>query len=88
MSAPSLFSPARIGPLTLCNRFIKSATNEGMARSGLPSKMLVKHPRDIVAGGAAIQQIPQRRRRGVRLYFLQPLHPPNDAVLNGMPAAS
>jgi 2,4-dienoyl-CoA reductase-like NADH-dependent reductase (Old Yellow Enzyme family) len=53
----SAFSPIRIGPLALRNRFIKSATNEGMARGGVPSKMLVEHHRRIAAGGAAMTTV-------------------------------
>lgn len=54
MSAPSPFSPVQIGPLKLRNRFIKSATNEGMAPGGVPSKLLVRHHAGIAAGGAAM----------------------------------
>jgi 2,4-dienoyl-CoA reductase-like NADH-dependent reductase (Old Yellow Enzyme family) len=57
MAAPSPFSPLRIGPLTLRNRFIKSATNEGMAPAGLPTQALVKHHRDVAAGGAAMTTV-------------------------------
>ena len=53
----SPFSPLRIGPLTLRNRFIKSATNEGMARGGVPSRMLVKHHADIAAGGVGMTTV-------------------------------
>lgn len=53
----SPFDPVRIGPLTLRNRFIKSATNEGMARGGVPSKMLVEHHRRMAAGGAAMTTV-------------------------------
>jgi 2,4-dienoyl-CoA reductase (NADPH2) len=53
----SPFSPIRIGPLTLRNRFIKSATNEGMARGGVPSRMLVKHHADIAAGGVGMTTV-------------------------------
>jgi 2,4-dienoyl-CoA reductase-like NADH-dependent reductase (Old Yellow Enzyme family) len=53
----SPFSPIRIGPLTLRNRFIKSATNEGMARGGVPSQMLVKHHADIAAGGVGMTTV-------------------------------
>lgn len=53
----SPFAPIRIGPLPLRNRFIKSATNEGMARGGVPSKMLVEHHRRIAAGGAALTTV-------------------------------
>ena len=48
---PSPFDPIKLGPLTLRNRFIKSATNEGMARGGIPSQMLVKHHEAMAAGG-------------------------------------
>ena len=41
-SIPSPFSPVTIGPLTLKNRFIKAATNEGMSTQGVPSKQLVR----------------------------------------------
>lgn len=57
MSDDNPFSPIRIGPLTLRNRFIKSATNEGMARGGVPSKLLVEHHRRMVAGGAAMTTV-------------------------------
>jgi 2,4-dienoyl-CoA reductase (NADPH2) len=53
-TTPSAFDPICIGPLTLRNRFIKSATNEGMAKGGTPSKALVKHHRDIAAGGVGM----------------------------------
>lgn len=57
MSAPSPFSPLQLGPLALRNRFIKSATNEGMARGGIPSKALVEHHRRMAAGGAALTTV-------------------------------
>lgn len=57
MSVVSPFSPVQIGPLTLRNRFIKSATNEGMAKGGVPSKLLVEHHRRMAAGGAAMTTV-------------------------------
>ena len=57
MNTPSPFSPIRIGPLQLRNRFIKSATNEGMAKGGVPSKLLVEHHRRMTAGGAAMTTV-------------------------------
>lgn len=57
MSAMSPFSPVQIGPLRLRNRFIKSATNEGMAKGGVPSKALVEHHRRMAAGGAAMTTV-------------------------------
>lgn len=53
----SPFRPIRIGPLELRNRFIKSATNEGMAKGGVPSKMLVEHHRRIAVGGVAMTTV-------------------------------
>ena len=57
MSTPSAFDPIRIGPLQLRNRFIKSGANEGMAKGGTPSKMLVEHHRAIAAGGTAMTTV-------------------------------
>ena len=51
------FSPFQIGPLKLRNRFIKSATNEGSAKGGVPSKALVEHHRSMAAGGAAMTTV-------------------------------
>lgn len=51
------FTPLQIGPLKLRNRFIKSATNEGMAKGGVPSKALVEHHRSMAAGGAALTTV-------------------------------
>lgn len=57
MAEPALFSPWRLGPLPLRNRFIKSATNEGMAKGGVPSKALVEHHRAVAAGGVAMTTV-------------------------------
>ena len=54
---PSAFDPLTLGPLRLRNRFIKSATNEGMAKNGVPSKALVEHHRQMAAGGAALTTV-------------------------------
>lgn len=56
-SAPSPFSPIRLGPLELRNRFIKSATNEGMAPAGVPTKALVKHHQSMAAGGVGMTTV-------------------------------
>jgi 2,4-dienoyl-CoA reductase (NADPH2) len=48
------FEPCSIGPLRLRNRFLKSATNEGMARGGVPSLALLEHHRAIAAGGVGM----------------------------------
>jgi 2,4-dienoyl-CoA reductase-like NADH-dependent reductase (Old Yellow Enzyme family) len=51
------FTPLRIGPLTLRNRFIKSATNEGSARGGTASKRLVQFHEAIAAGGVGMTTV-------------------------------
>jgi 2,4-dienoyl-CoA reductase-like NADH-dependent reductase (Old Yellow Enzyme family) len=51
------FTPLRVGPLMLRNRFIKSATNEGSARGGTPSKRLVQFHEAIAAGGVAMTTV-------------------------------
>jgi len=51
---PSPFDPVQIGPITLRNRFIRSAANEGMVARGAPSKALVKHHRAMAAGGVGL----------------------------------
>lgn len=51
------YSPWTLGPLTLRNRFIKSATNEGNAPGGTPTKALVKHHRSMAAGGVGITTV-------------------------------
>jgi 2,4-dienoyl-CoA reductase-like NADH-dependent reductase (Old Yellow Enzyme family) len=55
--ASEAFSTLKVGPLTLRNRFIKSATNEGMARGGTPSKQLVRFHERIAAGGVAMTTV-------------------------------
>ncbi|ATR83632.1 MULTISPECIES: NADH:flavin oxidoreductase [Pseudomonas] len=54
---PSPFSPITIGPLTLKNRFIKAATNEGMSAQGVPSKQLVKLHAALANGGTALTTV-------------------------------
>lgn len=56
-TTPSPFSPVNIGPLTLRNRFIKSATNEGMAKNAIVSKGLALFHERMAAGGAALSTV-------------------------------
>lgn len=51
------FEPLQIGPLLLKNRFIKSATNEGMSPDGIPSRQLVDFHAGVAAGGAALTTV-------------------------------
>ena len=56
-SRATVFSPFRLGPLTLRNRVVKSATFEGMSRGGLPSAELVAFHRRLAAGGVALTTV-------------------------------
>jgi 2,4-dienoyl-CoA reductase-like NADH-dependent reductase (Old Yellow Enzyme family) len=56
-SIASAFDPIQIGPITLRNRFVKSGANEAMACEGAPSKALVKHHRELAAGGVGMTTI-------------------------------
>lgn len=53
----SPFDPVQIGPLSLRNRFIKSGANEAMCIDGKPTKALVKHHRDLAAGGVGMTTV-------------------------------
>ena len=50
------YSPVVIGPLTLRNRFVKSATNEGMSPNGVPSRQLVQFHADMAAGATTAKK--------------------------------
>lgn len=52
-----LFAPFQLGPITLRNRFIRAGANEGMVVDGAPSKALVKHHRDMAAGGVGLTTV-------------------------------
>ncbi|OWQ96528.1 NADH:flavin oxidoreductase [Sphingopyxis witflariensis] len=55
--AASPFFPLTLGPLTLRNRFIKAATNEGMAKNGVVSKGLALFHERVAEGGAAMSTV-------------------------------
>ena len=52
--ASLLFSPGRIGPLTLRNRTIRSAAFEGMCPGNAPSQMLHDYHVSVAAGGVGM----------------------------------
>lgn len=54
---PSPFSEMKVGPLKLRNRFIKAATNEGMAKGGIVSKGLARFHERVAEGGAAMTTV-------------------------------
>jgi 4,4'-dithiodibutanoate disulfide reductase len=56
-SVPSVFEPARLGPLTLRNRIIKAATFEGVMPRGAVSDDLIAFHRRVAAGGAAMTTV-------------------------------
>lgn len=56
-SMTSAFSPLQIGPLKLRNRFVKAATNEGMAKGGIVTKGLANFHARIAEGGAALSTV-------------------------------
>ena len=55
--APDLFAPFKLGPVTLRNRFIRAGANEGMVLDGAPTRALVKHHRDMAAGGVGLTTV-------------------------------
>jgi 2,4-dienoyl-CoA reductase-like NADH-dependent reductase (Old Yellow Enzyme family) len=55
--APDPFAPARLGPLTLKNRFIKAATFEGVSPGGLVSQELIDYHLRPVRGGVAMTTV-------------------------------
>ncbi|MGN6162340.1 MAG: NADH:flavin oxidoreductase [Marmoricola sp.] len=51
------FGPALLGPVTLRNRVIKSATYEGLAHGGLVTRELVDFHRTLAAGGVGMTTV-------------------------------
>mgnify|MGYP001375914716 CR=1 FL=1 len=53
----TLFSPFRLGPLMLRNRFIRAGANEGMVLDGAPTRALLEHHRSMAAGGVGLTTV-------------------------------
>ncbi|MEZ5239782.1 MAG: NADH:flavin oxidoreductase [Microthrixaceae bacterium] len=53
----ALFEEATLGPLSLRNRIVKSATFEGASPGGRPTAELVEFHRRVAAGGAAMSTV-------------------------------
>ena len=51
------FASARLGPITLRNRFIKAATFEGMARDGLATDRLAEYHLAVARGGVGMTTV-------------------------------
>lgn len=56
-SAHAVFAPGKIGPLTIRNRIIKTATYEGMSPQGIPSPALTEHHSRLAAGGVGMTTV-------------------------------
>ena len=54
---PTVFAPARLGPITLKNRIIKSATFEGATPKGVVTDDLVAFHRRMADGGVAMTTV-------------------------------
>ncbi|MEG0517910.1 MAG: hypothetical protein RR555_03445, partial [Bacteroidales bacterium] len=52
-----LFSPGKLGPLTLRNRTIRSAAFENMATHNNPSQMLLDYHKSVAAGGIGMTTV-------------------------------
>ncbi len=50
----AVFSPFRLGPISLRNRIVKCGTHEGMARGGRVTQRLIDWHRGFAAGGVAM----------------------------------
>lgn len=51
------FTPVTLGPIKLMNRFIKSATYEGMHVNEIPTQDLIDHHVGVVKGGTALTTV-------------------------------
>ena len=56
-SAPDVFSPAKLGPITLRNRTIKAATFEGRTPNALVTDDLIAFHRAMAAGGVGMSTV-------------------------------
>lgn len=54
---PSVFEPARLGPITLRNRIVKAATFEGVMPRGTVSDELVEFHAEVARGGTALTTV-------------------------------
>lgn len=50
----SAFTPLRLGPIELANRFVKAGTYEGMNVANTPSRALVQHHAELAAHGVGM----------------------------------
>ncbi len=57
MTTPRLFTPFRLGPLTLRNRTVRSAAFEGMCPDGWPSESLLAYHEAVARGGVGLTTV-------------------------------
>jgi 2,4-dienoyl-CoA reductase-like NADH-dependent reductase (Old Yellow Enzyme family) len=57
VAAPDPFAPAKLGPITLRNRFIKAATFEGLTPKRLVTDRLIEFHRRVAAGGVGMSTV-------------------------------
>lgn len=57
MTVADVFSPARLGPLSLRNRVVKAATFEGMTPDGLVTDDLVEYHLSVARGGVGMTTV-------------------------------
>lgn len=57
MSESKIFTPVKIGPLTLRNRTIRSAAFEGMCKDNRPTQMLYDYHTSVAKGGVGMTTI-------------------------------
>lgn len=53
----AVFGPGKMGPVTIRNRIIKTATYEGMSPGGIPSSALTEHHRKLAEGGVGMTTV-------------------------------
>ena len=74
-SQPEVFTPGRIGPLTLRNRVIKAATFEGRTPDALVTDELIAFHAEVAAGGVGMTTVaycavqPEGRTQGGQLWM-------------------
>ena len=74
-TAPNVFSPARLGPVTLRNRIIKAATFEASTPNALVTDDLITYHRLPAAGGVGMTTVaylavtPGGRTEGAQIYW-------------------
>jgi 2,4-dienoyl-CoA reductase-like NADH-dependent reductase (Old Yellow Enzyme family) len=57
MTGPDVFAPAKLGPVTLRNRIIKSSTYEGRSREGLVTDALIDFHVGMAKGGVGMTTV-------------------------------